>query len=164
MKFNPSLRVLCGAGIAICALPLLASRPYLVDNEVVQLLEQGAAPGKKLVIGHVPILDGDPMSLELVPFEVWAPNATIVVHEADGKTTHTLAPPATKFYKGGVVGEPGSTVAVSVEPNGHIEGKIFVRNRIFYIGRGVEERALRPGSRSEGGAEVSEEDKPLLVE
>jgi Metallo-peptidase family M12 len=166
MRHHLSLRLACVAAIAICALPLLASRPYLVDNEVARLLEQGAAPGEKLVIDHVPVIDGNPVTLELERFEVWDPKAAIIVYEADGKSTHTLPRPDTRFYRGGIVGEPGSAVEVAVRPNGNITGKIFVHDRIFYIGRGVAERpvGVGPTARSEGGAEaVSEEDKPLLV-
>src|SRR5258708_9471938 len=160
-----TLRFVCAAAIVTCAMPLLASRPYLVDNDVVRRLERGAAPGEKLILERVPVIDGNPMTLELEHFEVWAPDAKIIVYEADGKSTHTLARPATQFYRGRLVGEPDSVIALSVEPNGHIEGKIFVRDRIFFVAGGVAQRVIGPRPRLDGGdaRAVPEEDKPLLV-
>src|SRR5436305_3797209 len=42
-------RLVCGAAMAFCAMPLLASRPYIVGNDVAQRLERGAGPGEKIV-------------------------------------------------------------------------------------------------------------------
>src|SRR5438105_6708208 len=79
----------CTAVLMFCAAaPLMASRPLLVDNEIISRLQRGAEPGQKLVLERVPLIDGDPATLELERFEVWAPDAKIIVYEGDGKKTH----------------------------------------------------------------------------
>src|SRR5262245_10916502 len=82
------------------AAPLFASRPFVIDHDVAVRLERGVEHGEKLLLENVPMIDGNPTTLELERFEVWAPDAKIIVYEADGKTTHTTPRPTTRFYKG----------------------------------------------------------------
>ena len=92
------LRHLAGMAIVISAMPLLASRPYVVGNDLAERLARGVAPGQKLILDRVPMIDGNPTTLELEPFEVWAPDAKITVHDANGD--HEEAPPRRLFYRG----------------------------------------------------------------
>ena len=157
------LRFLCGAAILICAMPLLASRPYVVDNNVALLLQHGAAPGEKLILGGVPVVDGNPTTLELERFEVWAPQPQILVYEADGKTTHTLPRPATRYYKGHIAGDPDSVITIAVEPNGKIDGSIIQGERMFTIAQGVrhdQTPSKAPGDDSDISPRVA---APLMV-
>src|SRR5207302_8482904 len=66
------LRLLAMTALVISAMPLLAMRTYVVGNDVAERLAHGPAPGQKLVLDQVPLIDGNPMTLELERFEVWA--------------------------------------------------------------------------------------------
>jgi hypothetical protein len=160
-----ALRPLAVAFLALvaCTVPAFASRPYLVEGDAVQQLMQGAAPGAKLVVDRFPLVNGDPMRLELERFDIWEPDAKIVVYEADGKKTHNFPLPKTTFYKGIVTGQADSSVALSVAPNGHIEGTIFVNEHVYNVNRGVSRsgQARRPpGVDTDRDTELA---TPLLV-
>src|SRR5205823_14813557 len=114
------------------ACPLMASRTYVAGDAIAARLERGAKSGEKLVLEQVPVIDGNPSRLELERFEVWAPDAQIVVSDKTGKT-HTLPRPKTLYYKGHIDGDPDSAIAISVEPNGKIDGTIFAHDRVFTI-------------------------------
>lgn len=150
------LRFLCGAAIVICALPLLANRPYLVDDNVALVLQRGTAPGKKLVFDRVPVIDGNPSTLELERFDVWAKGAKIVIHDENG--THEEDPPARYFYKGRVTGQDDSMVFLSVDPKDarDVQGVILIAEKRFFIGRGI-----RTGGRPSAGLELDA--APLLI-
>ena len=120
------------------AVPVFASRPSIVDNEVVAKLKRGAAPGEKLVVSRVPLFGGNPGTLTLERFEVWAPDVQIIEYGAGGKERR-LARPVTKFYRGRIEEDPGSLVFVSVHPSGEISGMALAGDglRKLSIGRGV---------------------------
>ncbi|HEX3070601.1 MAG TPA: M12 family metallo-peptidase [Thermoanaerobaculia bacterium] len=113
--------------------PLFASRSYRVGDAVAMRLELGVEHGETLHLDRVPLINGDPATLDLERFEVWDAESRVTVHEADGKTTHVLPRSAARFYRGSVAGESDSAIAISVEPDGQIEGTIFVRERVFSI-------------------------------
>jgi hypothetical protein len=117
--------------------PLMASRSYRVGDALAIRLEQGVDYGETLRLDPVPLIDGDPATLDLERFEVWAAESQITVHEGDGKSTHVLPRSATRFYKGHVAGEPDSAIAISVEPDGQINGTIFVRERVFSLASAI---------------------------
>src|SRR5258708_4213823 len=133
---RPSIVVIALLFVSAAA-PLMANRPYAVDDRIAESLQQDTKPDVKLTLQGMPVINGERATLELERFEVWAPDARIVVHEADGKHTHTLPRPETRFYKGHVAGDPDSAVEISVAPNGRIEGSIFTHDRVVTIARGV---------------------------
>ena len=106
------LLTLCGA------IPAFASQPYVVEERAVSKLRAG---GEKLVIDQMPMFDGNPATLVLERFEVWAPDAQIIRYDADRKETR-VPRPATKFYRGRISDDPDSLVFISVEANGNING------------------------------------------
>jgi len=108
----------------------------------------------------VPLVNGDPASIELERFDVWAKDAKIVIYESEGKS-HTIPPPRIITYKGHVGGDPTSIVFIAVQPNGHIEGSVFEGDHILMIGRGV---ARGDGTRrSPKDDNTLDERSPLLV-
>lgn len=133
---RPLSRLLYAAIGSLLALPSFASRPYPVDDAIATRLERGVQHGQKLRLERIPLIDGNPATLELERFEVWAPDAQFIVHEADGKHTRTLPRPRTRYYKGQVAGDRDSIVVVSVDEGGAIDGNVFMRDRVFSIGRG----------------------------
>ena len=118
--------------------PAYASRPSVVQNEVVSKLQRGAPAGQRLVVEQVPLFGGNPATITLEPFEVWAANVQIIEYGAGGKETR-LPRPATKFYRGRINEDPGSLVFMSVRPNGEISGMALAGDglRKLSIGRGV---------------------------
>jgi hypothetical protein len=152
------LRLVSAAAVVILAIPLFASRPYVVEDGIAQRLERGAAPGERLVLDHVPVIDGNPMSLELQRFEVWAPDAKITIHDSNG--VHEEDPPHRIFYRGSVTGSEDSLAFFSVDPTDsrNLEGIILIGERKFSLGRGVRTplRAARPGA-------GDDDPRPLLV-
>jgi hypothetical protein len=157
-----ALVVLSLAATALCAVPLFASRPYLVNDTVATRLRQDDGAGGKVRLEHVPLIDGDSVTLELERFEVWEPDANVIVHEADGKHTHVLPRPDTRYYKGHVAGEADSALAISVAPDGSIDGTIFVRDRVFSFGSGVRQVGNPKGPRDDS-AVGRRGQAPLLV-
>lgn len=152
------LRTLAFMAIVIYAMPLLASRPYVVGNDVAERLARGPAAGKKLVLEQVPLIDGNPTTLELEQFEVWAPNAKITVHDANG--VHEESPPRRLFYRGRIPGVDDSVVFFSIDPSNsrNVEGMILLGQRKFRIGRGVP-----AGSSAAGPGRRDDDSPPMLV-
>src|SRR5258707_11230112 len=140
------LRLVFAAAVLISAMPLLASRPYLVDDNIAQRLER-ATPGEKVTLDRIPVIDGNPATLVLQRFEVWAPDAKITIHDANG--VHDEDPPHRLFYRGSVTGSDDSVAFFSVDPTNsrNLEGIILIGERKFTIARGVPatSRAARPG-------------------
>jgi len=139
------------------AIPAFASRPYAVEERAVAKLRAG---GQKLIVDKIPMFDGNPVTLILERFEVWAPDVQIIKYDAERKETR-LRRPETKFYRGGIKDDPGSLVFVSVEANGDINGMALSSDgtRKLSIRRGV--RSGGPGERGEGRRDESE--RPLMV-
>ena len=85
--------------------------------------------------GHVRIdaipFGGRMQSLELERFEVFAPNAKVVVYSEDGYIEQ--APPAIVFYRGNITGDPESLVYLSRSEEG-MQGFAMKGDRKFSIG------------------------------
>ena len=64
---------------------------------------------------------GESIVLEVERFEVFAPDAEIVVHGAGGHVTR-LPAPANAYFRGKVAGEPGSRVFLEVLESGQTRG------------------------------------------
>ena len=153
------LRFLAAMAIVISTMPLLANRPYVVNNDVAERLAQGAAPGQKLTFDHLPIIDGNPTTtIEVEQFEVWAPDAKITVHDANG--VHQEAPHRRLFYRGRIPGVDDSMVFLSVDPanSRDMEGMVLIAERKFRIGRGVSVT-----TRMEGPGRHDDDNPPMLV-
>ncbi len=137
--------LLASAFVSSLAAPAFASRPFFIDPSLAGRLEQGIAPGEKLELRDIALIDGNPTTLQLERFEVWGPDPQIIVFEKDGKSFHKLPRPETKFYKGIVNGDPSSMVEISVGTNGRISGVIMAGDRMFTVGRGERHgKGVRP--------------------
>lgn len=99
---------------------------FLVDTGVFD-----ADFGQRHEIVAVPLLgDRDLVVLEIERFRVFAPNAKIVVHSADGDRIHPT--PKNFYYRGRVEGEPDSTVVMTVLDGGLVRG-LIVRSGRYWV-------------------------------
>jgi hypothetical protein len=109
-----------------------AAHPYAVSDDVFGALRRARA-GEKVVLDRVPLVNGDPYRIELRPFTVWAPDATIVIH--DGAKETVRRPDATRFYAGSLDGDPESLVTFAVSPDGEIRGSAMAGGHHIEIAR-----------------------------
>jgi Metallo-peptidase family M12 len=112
------------------------SAPTLLDTLGV------VAPGEWLTVSDVPlrgVADGPP-ALELQRFEVFAPDARIVVHRATGD--ETLGRPGNRYFRGFVTGALGSLAYLSVQPDGEARGILAGDGRYWVIGNREGGRSL----------------------
>lgn len=110
-----------------------ASETRHFDREALAPLGRAAKPGVPVRVEGVPLIDGEPATLELERFEVWAGDAEIKVFGPDGKVLETLPPPAAEYYRGSVAGQPDSLAFVSVMGD-RVEGIIYAGDRKFALG------------------------------
>ncbi len=75
---------------------------------------------------------GTPATAELERFRVFAPDAQIVLHGADGDTY--LPVPRNAYFRGQIVGDPGSRVVFSVLETGGARGLITRGGRTWIMG------------------------------
>ena len=120
---------LCGA----VTTPLFASRVYSADQ-----MKRKLRDVPQSVSIQVPLLNGDPSTLELERFEVWAPDGKIVIHE-EGGVVRELPPPARFYYKGHVAGHDDSSVFISMDANDRsdIEGIVLIGEKKLRFARGI---------------------------
>jgi hypothetical protein len=65
---------------------------------------------------------GEALELTLRPFEVWAPDARLVVVEAAGE--RPLERPRDRFFHGTIVGQPAARVFIGIDPDGEVFGLV----------------------------------------
>lgn len=102
-----------------------------VSEDSIRELSGPVRAGAKVKLAHVPIGDTE-RTLELERFEVWAPNAELVVDHGDGTRT-TIAPPAMQYFRGTVGGDPDSMVFLSVSGNGSTEGLVITNDKRYKL-------------------------------
>ncbi len=100
-----------------------------INQSVRDKLAAGSETRLSVRLDDFPLAAGLTVSLDLVSFEVWAPDAAIVEHGVDG--ARRLAPPADRYYRGTVVGEPGSLVFFAAGRN--LRGLVFLAEEVFAI-------------------------------
>ena len=134
--------------------PLKAARPRQTPKGAVEQLS--GSDGEQRLRIELPVIDGQPATVEMEPFTLWRENARIVVHDASGQE-RLLAPPPTRFYRGRILGADDSAVFVAVDSSGNARGMIAIGDRLFQLGRGVAPVGL-PNSGS-----LQSNDGPLLI-
>jgi hypothetical protein len=135
--FSLALLALClvpaAASPAVAAIPSSAKTPDLDlsfasgDLAVAAMLPEGAT----LRLRGVPL--GPDRDLELRRIQVFAPDARLVVRSAGSE--RRLPVPAHAYFSGGVSGEPGSRVALSVLTSGEVRGVVAAGGRWWTLGK-----------------------------
>jgi len=92
-------------------------------------LSRPLAPGTRISLERIPV--GDTVAtLELERFEVWAPDAEIVVEYGDGRR-EKVGPPPVQYFRGTVGDDPDSMVFVAVRTDGAVEGMVISNDRRY---------------------------------
>jgi hypothetical protein len=94
--------------------------------------------------------DRPPESFELERFRVFARDARVVIHSAEGSVT--VPPPADLYFRGSVVGRDGAQVYLTIGENDRIRGLMSDRGRYWIVHQAAE--ATLPGLREVTAAEL----------
>lgn len=93
-----------------------------VEPDELRKLSGPIASGARVKLERIAV--GDTVrTFDLERFEVWAPNAEIVVDHPDGSRTR-LAPPPVQYFRGTVDGDPDSMVFLAVGSDGTADGLV----------------------------------------
>ncbi|HEX2253067.1 MAG TPA: M12 family metallo-peptidase [Thermoanaerobaculia bacterium] len=103
-------------------------------------VEQIAGLARELPLGSALRVEGmvleagaQPAALELRRFQVFTPDASIVVHQAGG-VERSLVPPSHAWYRGRVAGDPWSRVVLTVPAEGAVRGLVTRGGRVWALG------------------------------
>ncbi len=110
-----------------------------VDPGELRKLSAPVAPGARVKLDRIAVGDTE-RTFELERFEVWAPDAEIVIDHPDGSRTK-LAPPPVQYFRGTVDGDPESMVFVAVGSDGSADG-LVVADDVRYTMRSQRSRQV----------------------
>ena len=131
--------------LLLCSLPAAAAITRTgFDRGAILAAARAVPPGGRLRVEAVPwAVDGASreQSLLLERFEVFAPNAKIVIH-TDAGDRH-LPVPANVYLRGQVEGEAGSRVVLSVLATGEVRGLATALGRTWLLGSEGSDAQLR---------------------
>lgn len=110
-----------------------AAMQHKIESGALAPLDGPVRVGAKLKVEQIPLVDGEPATLEVERFEVWADHADIKVFGPNQEVVERLPRPKTRYYRGRVAGEPGSIVFLAVDGR-KVDGLIYVGDLKFAIG------------------------------
>ena len=93
------------------------------------VLRRPIAAGARVRIERVNVGD-TVVTLDLERFEVWAPDAEILVEHGGGRRER-IAPPPVQYFRGTIDGEPDSMVFVAIRSDGAVEGMVLAHERRY---------------------------------
>jgi hypothetical protein len=128
--------------LALLAPSARAAIQHRVETDAAATLAGPDRIGARVALEIVPV-DGEPATLELERFEVWHPDAELIVDDGSGARERTQVPDV-RYFRGSVAGKPDSIVFLSLANDEFIDGWIMADERRFSIRSGV--------ARREGGA------------
>lgn len=88
--------------------------------------------------------------LELTRFEVWSPDATVVLQGPGGAPPHVQGPPNTAYFRGHLAGSPASSVMLAVREGGGASGMAFRGASAWALGKPAAPGACAPPRRGRG--------------
>ena len=108
------------------------------DANQIQASSLLRTPASKSVNLENMILDGEKntANLELERFEVFAADAQITIHDAQG-LKKIQPPPSSAYFKGYIVGDPNSLVVLSADPSGAMRGIAQRENKLWILAGGA---------------------------
>ncbi|HVT58966.1 MAG TPA: M12 family metallo-peptidase [Thermoanaerobaculia bacterium] len=103
-------------------------------ERVMRTIDQG---GRVNLTGLLLEGEADTSTLELQRFEVWRPDAVVMIGD------QRVPPPNTLYFRGSVTGHPGSSALLSVRETGEVMGMVFREDGGWAIGKGAGQDQLR---------------------
>ncbi len=132
----------------------------LFGATVTKLPDEALAPlrasivTKRIRIDRLPIYDNERSVIDLEEFQVWSPDAKVILHGDDGVILEKLDPPPMRFFRGLVNGDPESFAFFSMDPSGgNIQALIVTRDKKFSVAS-ARRRGVRPGGRPDESVDV----------
>jgi hypothetical protein len=100
--------------------------------------------GGRLFVSGVELAPGaPPEALELERFEVFTPDAVLLVHGAEGEEARPVMR-GQAWFRGRVAGDPASLAVLSVRPSGEVRGVVQREGGMWILGAGSAPAADRP--------------------
>ena len=138
--------------VMLTAVSALA-HPASVFTPTLRRALQNIGKDGKTTLRDVALREGRLDTIEIEPMEVWAKDAKLIVFGAAGEQT-LIPPPAVKYFKGRVDGEPDSAVFFSMSADGSVRGMILIGERRWNVGSGVRKGGGRERRERNGEAPV----------
>src|SRR5438552_18267585 len=88
----------------LCAAPMFGAATKLRDDALSPL--RTSVVTKKVRLDKLPLYDSKRSVIELEEFQVWTPDGKVIIHGDNGVVLETQDPPATRFFRGLVNGNP----------------------------------------------------------
>lgn len=151
--------------VLVFSSPASAARISELRGDIRANLRRAASTGEKVVVRGID-LGGETLSdIELEPMQIWARDAVVAVHGADG-SVRRLPPPDIKSFKGRIVGDTDdeALVFVSLSANGRVDGMVMKGERRFNIGTAIplgtiRNRAIDDSDYARGTVLIQERDR-----
>jgi len=125
------LYALAGAAL-VCGSMHAATVTKLSDSSLAPL--RGSVLTRKITLTNLPIFVDRAAVIELEEFQVWGPDARVIIHGDKGVVLDRLAPPPMRFFRGLVNGDSDSFAYFSTDPSGkNIQGLIVVKDKKFGV-------------------------------
>ena len=116
-----ALLLFLAVAFAAASISAHAAQPAVVSIE--QFLAEPEAASTAVQLQGIRGSDGGPIEFLLEPFEVWAPDLRLLIVEDDG-VERPLERPRDRYFRGEIVGRPGSRVFLAVDPDGEVFGLV----------------------------------------
>ena len=130
------LGTLCASAAA--AAPVTRQAHFSLSRQAVAQRARQVPTGAKFRMVGVP-LEARTVALNLERFEVFTPNAQVLVQGPGGR--RIVAPPRRAYFRGEVADDPGSFAFLAVGEDNETRGLVMSRERIFVLGA---EEGARP--------------------
>ncbi len=121
------------AFIALSLTPSLFAATVTKLNDDVLAPLRAATIARTIHLDRLPLYGSRPTPIDLEEFQVWAPDGQVFIHDGHGNV-QKLDPPAMRYFRGQVNGDPESFAYFSVELNtGRITGLVTTKDDNFAV-------------------------------
>jgi hypothetical protein len=134
MRRNSSPAVVLAFLVGLPGATRALATPTVVEIASRELARLAAAQpaGQRLHVRDLELsATGEMVDVDVQRFEVFAPDAQVIVHGANGVASER--PPANRYFRGSISGKPTSTVFLDVMPGGRTKGVIDRRGDGIYL-------------------------------
>ncbi|MGZ5494242.1 MAG: hypothetical protein ACXW3E_12715, partial [Thermoanaerobaculia bacterium] len=131
--------------------PIFAATVTKINDDALAPL-RGAVVMKKIRLDGVPLFGSKAAPIDLEEFQVWAPGGKVLIHDGTDNV-RKIDPPAMRFFRGQVQGDPESFAYFSIElSSGKITGMVATKDDNYAIDAVKRPIHAGPRNRTEVGA------------